>query len=340
MRWVIAHPGPGFSVHDTYVGWVEALRNLGEKVVEFNLDARLTLFSQAYKQVGEHTFARFLTPEQSYELAADGLYSTLYKVRPDVLLVVSGFFIPPEMLDRARRSGARIVILYTEVPYENDRQLKLAPYADLNLVDDPTGMEQFSALGPTVFVPRAYRPTVHHPGPAVPELECDLGFVATGYPSRVAFLEAMDLSGLDVLLAGNWQTLDEDSPLYPFLAMDPEHCLDNTKTVDVYRSARVGLNLYRREAQRPELSQGWAMGPREVEMAACGMFFLRESRPESDEVLGMLPAFTEPGEASELLRYYLARPDERQALADKAREAIADRTFDNHAAALLAALDG
>ncbi len=41
MRFLVAHPGPGFSVHDVHVGWVEALSELGEQVKAFNLDDRL-----------------------------------------------------------------------------------------------------------------------------------------------------------------------------------------------------------------------------------------------------------------------------------------------------------
>lgn len=322
-------------MQDVYAGWVEALRESGQDVVEYNLDDRLTFYASALRQVGEHTFSRMLTAEQSYELAVNGLYATLYKARPDVLLVISGFFIPVGLLDRARRSGTRVVILHTEEPYEHDRQIKLAPYADVNLIDDPTHLDAYRRVATTFYLPKAHRPSLHCPGPSVPELECDLAFVGTGFGSRVQFFEAMDLGGLDVLLAGNWQGVDESSPIYPFLAHDPDECLDNAKTVDVYRSARMGLNLYRRESQRPELSAGWSMGPREVEQAACGLFFLRDRRGEGDEVLGMLPTFDSPAEASELVRYWLDRPDERAVLAAKAREAVADRTFSNHAVELL-----
>ena len=337
MRWVVAQPGPSFSVQDVHVGWVEALRAAGQEVHEFNLDDRLTVFGAALKQVGSETFTRMFSAEQAYALAADGLNSMLYKAWPDVLLVVSGFFIPPDILEKARRTRTRVVLLHTEAPYENDRMMQLAPYADLLMVDDPTDMGMFQPAVRTVYMPKAYRPSVHNPGPSVPELECDLAFVGTGYPSRVRFLEQMDLSGLDVLLAGNWTGMTVESPLYPFLAHDVDQCLDNARAVDVYRSMRVGLNLYRREAERGEVG-GWSMGPRELEMAACGAFFLREPRGEGDEVLDMLPTFTSPGEASELLRYYLDRPDERQALADKARAAVADRTFDSNVASLLRAL--
>ncbi len=339
MRFLVAQPGPNFSVQDVYVGWVEALRAAGQQVVEFNLDVRLTFFGEVLLPVGQSVFRRALTSEHAIQLATDGINSALYKVRPDVLLVVSGFFLSPEVLARARSYGTRVVILHTESPYEDERQLKLAPYADINLLNDPTNAEAFAEHAPTYYVPHAYRPSIHHPGDPVDEYECDLAFVGTGYHSRIAFFEAMDLAGLDVLLAGNWQALDEDSSLLRYVSHDLDECLDNTVTADVYRSARVGLNLYRREAQAQHLVSGGAMGPREVEMAACGLFFLRDPRPESDEVLGMLPAFDGPQDAAERLRWWLARPEDRRELALKAREAIADRTFDHHAARLLRLLE-
>lgn len=343
MRWIAAHPGPQFSVHDVFVGWVEALRELGERVVEFNLAERLTFYDAALLEVGHDgekvALRKALSPEQATELAVNGLYAALYKVRPDVLLVVSAFMIPAELLDLARAYGTRVVILHTESPYEDQRQLATAQHADLNLLNDPTNIEAFRAVAPTEYMPHAYRPSVHHPGEPKPDLVSDLAFVGTGYASRIQFLEAMDLAGLDVLLAGNWQQLTSDSPLRQYVAHDPDACLDNAQTAEVYRSARVGLNLYRREAERPDLSAGWAMGPREVELSATGCFFLREPRGEGDELLSMLPTVTTPEEASEVLRYWLQQESRRAEIALQARAAVADRTFTNNARQLLRLLD-
>lgn len=344
MRFLICHPGPQFSVADVHNGWCEALRELGQQVVEFNTAERLTFYDSAMLEVGRRDdgavgLRKAVDHEQAIELALNGLYATLYKTRPDVLLSISGFFLHPEMLDHIRRQGTRVVIVHTESPYEDDRQLKLAPHADLNLLNDPQNIQRFADVAPALYVPHAYRPAIHHPGPAVPDLVCDLGFVGTGFPSRIQFLEQMNLDGIDVLLAGNWQQLDESSPLRKYVGHDIEECLDNTQTADVYRSARVGINMYRREAEAAHLTAGLAMGPREVEMAACGAFFLRDPRPEGDQVLGMLPAFTGPDDAAEQLRWHLDHPEVRTRLAGQAREAIADRTFANHAAALLRLLD-
>jgi len=337
MRIVVAQPGPDWSVQDVYAGWVEALRGLGHQVHEFNLNDRLVFYDRAFMQVSDTEYRKAVTDgDQVAELAVNGLAAMLWKLRPELLLVVSGFFIPGELLDHARRYGTKVAILHTESPYEDERQLELAGHADLNLLNDPTNMAVFNLRGPTVYMPHAYRPSVHKPGPRRPDLASEFVLVGTGFPSRVRFLEAMDLDGIDVALAGQWQALADDSPLRKYLAHDVSECLDNTDAIGLYQSGTVGINLYRRDAaDSPEHVEGWSMGPREVELAATGLFFLRDHRPEGDALLPMLPTFTTPAEASDLLRWWLAHDDSRAEAARLARKAIADRTFEHHAARML-----
>jgi hypothetical protein len=339
MRFVIVHPGPSFSVADVYTGWAEALTELGHQVIQFNLDDRLTFYANAYFNISEGTFRRAVDNDTAVELAVNGLYSTLYKARPDVLLVVSAFLVPTTLLDLARGRGSRVVVLHTESPYEDTRQLGVAAHANLNLINDPVNIDAFRAVAPTAYLPHAFRPVLHQPGPVDPKLAADLAFVGTGFESRIAFFEQMDLAGLDVLLAGNWNRVGDGSPLRRYIGHDVKECLDNTETARIYQSARMGLNLYRREAEDGDSAAGWAMGPREVEMAACGLFFLRDRRGEGDELLPMLPTFGSPAEAGELARWWLVREDARADAAGKARQAVADRTFVNHAARMLRLLE-
>lgn len=339
MRWLACAPGPNFSVQDVHTGYVEALRAAGEKVVEYPLGAALTFYDSVLVQVGPQTFRKALSADRATELAAARLAGALYNARPDVLLLTSGFFVDTDLLIKARRDGVKVVAILTEQPYELTRELDLARHCDVVLLTDPIHIERFREVCTAAHAPHCYRPSVHTPGPPDPVLACDLAFVGTGYPSRIRFFERMDLTGRDVILAGNWQALAEDHPLRAYVPHGTEDCLDNTQAVELYRSARVGINLYRREAETPEQVQGWAVGPREIEMAAIGAFFLRDPRPEGDELLDMLPTFHSPDEASALLGWYLRHPAEREALALKARDAVADRTFDQAAAALLRLLD-
>lgn len=347
MRVLAVHPGPAFSVADVHTGWVGALRTLGVQVEEYNLDARLTFYTSALLETDHRSAAgrvmlrKALPYEQAIGLALNGIMAAAYRLWPDVLLVVSGLFVDEAMLDCIRSRGTRVVILHTEEPYEHDRQLELAAHADLNLINDPTHLDAYRAVCPaSYYVPHAYRPDRHYPRPATPELACDFAFVGTGYPSRREFFERVDWSGLRVKLAGNWAGLADDSPLQPLLVGDdPGYCMDNADAADLYASAEVSANLYRHEADRPELAAGWAMGPREVELAAMGRFFLREPRGEGDEVLPSLPTFAGPDDFGEQLRWWLARPEDRAEAAAKAREAVAGRTFDAHARQLLRLLD-
>jgi hypothetical protein len=238
-------------------------------------------------------------------------------------------------MSRVRSNGTRIVLLHTECPYEDDRQIERAAYADINLINDPTNIEKFRAVAPTWYTPHAYRPSVHYPRPPRLDYRSDFVFVGTGYPSRVDFLSRVDWTGLDVTLAGNWPTLTPDSPLHRYLAHDASVCCDNTDAADLYASSAMSANLYRREADRAALADGWAMSPREVELAATGTFYLRDPRGESDELLAMLPTFSDPEDFGEQVRWWLAHDVERRAAATAARFAVADRTFTNHAAMLL-----
>lgn len=338
MRWLACAPGPAYSVKDVHDGYVEALRAAGERVVDYPLGDALTFYDSVLLQAGSHSFRKALSGQQATELAAGRLAGALYRVRPDVLLITSGFFVDTDLLALARRDGVRIVAILTEQPYEHSRELELARHCDLVLLTDPINIADFRRVTRAAHAPHCYRPGVHTPGRADPALACDFAFVGTGYASRIGFFERMDLTGLDVLLAGNWQQLDADSPLVRHVATGPADCLANTAAVDVYRSASVGINLYRREAE-DGAALGWAVGPREIEMAAIGAFFLRDPRPEGDELFPMLPVFHSPEQASDQLRWWLHHPGMRETAAIKAREAVADRTFDHAAARLLRLLD-
>ena len=343
MRWLVIHPGPQFSVHDVYAGWVEALRALGEDVMEYNLGDRLKVLDAALVETGNADEAgypqvrKLFTREQAITLAVEPLSKYCFEWWPHVVLGVSAFFTPPDYLDMLRERRIRTVLLHTESPYQDDEQLKRAAHADFNLLNDPVNIGAYRALGvPAEYMPHAWRPQVHHPGPGSPELKSDFAFVGTGFRSRVEFFEAMDLEGLDVLLAGVWPDLAEDSPLRRYLpGGEVVQCTGNEETAEIYRSARAGVNFYRRESEPSHAGEGWAVGPREIEMAACGLFFLRDPRPEGDELFPMLPTFDGPGDASEKLRWWLAHDGARAKAAAAAREAVAGRTFENHARRLL-----
>jgi spore maturation protein CgeB len=332
VRLLTVAPGPNFSVADVHDGWVAAFKELGLQVADVNLDRRLDFYAADPR----------LSPEDAIKFTNNSLHAVCYQYRPDVLFVTSCMYLTAGHLDTIRARGTRIVILFTESPYEDDIQLQRAEHCDVALLNDPTHLDAFRRVCPSSwYVPHAYRPDRHFPRQsAEADHKSDFCFVGTGFPSRVEFFEHVDWTGIDVALGGHWANLPAGSPLLKFLAHDPDECLPNEQTAQLYAGTKASANLYRREANRPELAAGWAMGPREVELAAMRKFFLRDPRPESDLVLGHtgLPTFAGPEDFGEQLRWWLEHDDEREAAAEKAQLAVVDRTFVNHAKLLMRVL--
>ncbi len=337
MRAVVIHPGPYYSVADVNHGIVDGLRANGVETVGVNFDDYLAFFVGAHiKRGGE--FVAALEYEAAVRCAAVAcIEAACYEFWPDIVVIVSGFFVPPEKYPLMRARGHKVVLWCTESPYEDERQLWMANSADVVVLNDPTNIDEFRKHNPdTFYIPHAYDPKIHYPGPAHPGLRSDFCFVGTGYPSRIDLLEKVDWSGLDpVIIGGNWTSVADDSPVLPLLLSERGHCIDNTDTAVLYRSTLCSANLYRKEAMRDDHIDGWAMGPREVELAACETFYAREPRGESDDLFPMLPVFDTPTELGDIARWAKANPDLADAAAKQARDAIADRTFDNHVAQLL-----
>jgi hypothetical protein len=344
MRILLVHPGPDFSVSDVYYGWGEALRELGCEVALYNTNDRLMFYSKALidtektDETGHRIVRQAMGQVDAIRASMQGLSHACYAFWPDVILFVSGFFITGGQFELMGSRKHKLVMLHTESPYQENEQLQRAAHMDLNLLNDPLNIKAYEELGPAMYVPHAYRPALHKPrtGPLDTGLASDLTFIGTAFQSRIRFFSEMDFKGIDFLLGGsNWdEDLDSDSPLRQYLG-HTEGCVDNEQAVSLYQNAKAGINLYRRESEDEHSGEGWAIGPREVEMAACGLFYLRDSRPEGDELFPMLPTFDSPQDATEKLRWWLAHDSARERAAHDARLAIADRTFNANAKRLL-----
>lgn len=346
MRILIIHPGPDFSVSDVHRGWNAAFRGLGHQVVSFNLNDRLSFYGGAHlKHPDTGEWCKAFDDQAAVNVAAKGVEAVAFEFWPDIVLVISGFFVPPAVLELFRERGMTTVMLHTESPYEDVRQMGRAALVSANVINDPTNLDLFRDVNArTWYLPQAHDPAIHYPRPPdIPvdeSLRSDFAFVGTGYPSRIDFFESVDWSGIDVALGGNWQMTESESPLRKFLIHDVAACCSNDEAVRLYRATKSSANLYRQEGEEGS-ARAWAMGPREVELAATGTFFLRSPGGEGDEVLFSLPTFDGPDDFSEKLRWWLD-PERDQVRADAvltARAAVAPRTFHMNALQLLRLLD-
>lgn len=328
MRALVVEPGPAFSVQDVHNGICSGLASNGIATQSFNLADRLNFYCNV-----EINGSKALEYEDAARAAISGLGYAVLTWRPQVVVIVSSFYVPPEMYRALRQNGVHVVLWLTESPYEDARQIPMAGYADTVIVNDPTNIDQFREQNKRAwYIPHGYNPDVHHDADRTDEHP--FCFVGTGYPSRIEYLEKAELPDGSVL-AGNWTHVGEDSPIAGFLMDERDQCIDNTDAAGLYRSSVTSLNIYRKEAMSPDLVEGWAIGPREVELAMCGTWFAREPRGEGDELFPMLPKVTEPGELGDVIRWALANPDARNEATRLARRAVADRSFHHNVGRLL-----
>lgn len=335
LRALVVWPGVGWSVSDVARGWANGLEAMGVDVVRFRLDQRIDWLSEAALATQDGALDTEAATRVNREVrlrAAESLHGAVFQSNPDFVVIVSGWDIPPATYELLRERGVRVVLVHTESPYEDIRQVGMSWCADLHLLNDPIGVEHMRTTGVRAEYSRhCYDPTIHYPG-GVRDLNAV--FVGSGFAGRADLLAQVDWQALGGLtLAGQW---DDDGPLGRWCPRDLPAPIPNELSAALYRRSKLGLNLYRVDyVQHPDLCDGWAMGPREVEMAACGLFFLRQSRPESNKVFPMLPVFADAGELTDLAAWWLAHDEAREDATRAMLAAVADRTFTNNARGLL-----
>lgn len=334
MRILTVEPGPEFSVSDVHNGYVKAFKQLGHQVRNFNLGDRITFAENALPPMP----AKEKTATAA-RMVAEQLRAACFDFWPELVVITSAFLIPPETFDIIRDRQIKIAVILTESPYEDPTQIGIAARSDLAIINDPINLDRYRQHQPnTFYIGHAYDPEQHRPQIINPDYQADFGFVGTGFPSRVQFLEQVNFEGLTVKLAGNWQQLDATSKLNRYLLQHPSGSFPNSETVRFYSSIKISANIYRKEGADNHLT-GYACGPREIELAAVGTFFLRESRPESDELFSMLPVYESAEHFSELVKEWSVNDRQRQQAARLAQLAVKPRTFTNNALALLERLD-
>lgn len=333
MRIVVCYPSPAFSVRDVARGYHHALAGLGVDMWPVDLPKRLAFFEGALGEGRDAEAAR---------LATDAIVAECLRLRPDLVLVVCGMGLHPDLYPLLRRAGLPTVTIFTECPYQDATQLTLAALTDYCFVNDRASVMPFRRVNPrTWYLPPAYDPEVHRPIPVGPECRSDVVLVATGFGERVRFLEAVDWTGIDFRLFGLWD-LALDSPLRRY---DRRRLLPNDEAARWYSGAKVALNLHRTDTgwATPDalVTDAYSVNPRAYEIAACGTFQVcDDTRPELAEVFGdSVPIFRTPDDLGALIRRALAADDWRAACATEARERVAAHTFTARAEALLACVE-
>lgn len=346
MKLLLVGAGTATSTYDVEQGYADAFAQLGADVRFYGLSQRLDAardwLLKLWRRRGSLPKDRPGWPDAIYRGSIEALEMAL-RFDVDWVVIVSGMYFHPDVVDFLRRARVRTAVLLTESPYEDAKQARLASLADLCWTNERTSVERLRLANPRVrYLAHAYDPNRHTlfepPLETVPSH--DVIFVGSGFAERIQTLEQIDWTGIDLGLYGYWSLLGSRSKLRQYVRGGP---VPNDRTVALYRRARVGLNLFRTSVaygrHAPRVAHAESANPRTFELAACGVFQVSDIRPEIGDLFdSSIPQATSPREMESLVRRALADPEWRQACADRARQLVAPHTFAARAAQALADL--
>lgn len=352
LRMLVVHPGADWSTADVYAGLMHGLRHHGVEVVPYRLDERIGVShkwlhvlwrqkNKARKTAGDEPLPRPTKADMIYH-AGVGALEMAMRHGVDVVLVVSGMLLHPDVIVMMKRAGLRVVVLFTESPYDLDAELAYAAMVDGCWTNERTCVPAFLAVNPNSgYLPHAWHPEKHFVSARslaeVPQY--DVVFVGSGFAERIAWFNKIDWTGIDLALYGTWKRLGLKKELHHCIKGDQ---IDNTYAAALYRRAKVGLNLYRiwsrpQKGGLPERVKGESLSPRAYELAACGAFHLSAYRAEVEETFGSLvPILPEnPDDAGALIRRWVMDDAGRAAVSAQLPACVAEATWKERASRVI-----
>jgi hypothetical protein len=280
-------------------------------------------------------------------MAGEGLPATVLDFEPDVIVVICGLVLPPQVLPLIRKLRVPIVSILTESPYSDENQGNLVVrWSALSFANDRSSLPRLSQFGTTCYLPHSYDPLVHFPRTVSPDYLHDVFFFGTLYPERKMLFDAVDWGDLDVSLSGThilddgdvvvvksrghgfseersgnptalstWQTNEELAKHYCGSLVNVQM---HRTTADYLRGTQIGGDAY-------------SLGPRAFEIPACGALMVSDaSRPELSEVFGeSVPAFHDAEDLQRIVRALVSDPAAADILRTAQHERVQGCTFRN-----------
>ena len=342
MKILVCHPGHSFSTHDVYMGLCEGLRLNGIDVVRFQWGKTLELLggivNAAIKGGGVPPENGARAMEWASFVASADLVTVALDADVDAVIVVNGLLVPPSRIGALRRFDNPIACIGTEAPYFLKAEQEIAPFYTHWFTNERLCVGAFPNGH---YLPHAYNPATHQPGPKDADKQVDAVFIGGGYPERQALL-----AGQGVTTRGTLWHLDNERGAddHERRQRYAEGAIPNTETTAWHRSAKVSLNLHRKMAyleRGDEIAPGSAesLGPRAYEIPAVGGFeLIDDERPEVRDVFGDSAATFRAWDRASLRRaldYWRTHDDARERQQRAQAQAIAPHHWGNRAKTVL-----
>lgn len=310
---------------------VQALRGLGHLTDVFeapDFHAAYTALNNLNLTTDRHEYIQ----NSFLQVLSQAVLAKVETFEPDLVLALAQAPLSHQALKRLRRDKVATAMWFVEDFRLFTYWQSYAPFYDLFAVIQKTPfLEQLAGMGVpnALYLPLAAQPDFHRPL----ELSAgekrlfgsDLSFMGAGYPNRrLAFRE---LAHRDFRI---WGTEWEDDPVLAPLVQRSGARVSSEDCVRIFNASSINLNLHSSVHVQDLVSHGDFVNPRTFEIAACGAFQLVDERSLLPELFAPdeLATFGNMADLKEKIDFFLERPQERAAMAQRARiRAVREHTY-------------
>ncbi|GJQ60336.1 MAG: hypothetical protein SCALA701_31370 [Candidatus Scalindua sp.] len=277
-----------------------------------------------------------------------GLLRKVRNFKPDILLVNwGGTFYPETISEIGERYNVTTINWLIDFPGGRgvlDTALKVVPSYDFYFAQSTDALEVHEKYGNRggMWLNAACYPAIHKPLTLTESEEehygCDICFVGSKYPERVALFETLTDFDLGIWGPG-WENLKSNSPL-------TKHIRGGSVTSDIwvkiYNASKIVINYMGCYGSDFDEARVYQASPRVFETLATGSFQIVDAKKDVLTLFRSgehLVCFQKIAEVKDLVEYYLTHHQEREEIAQKGyREVVGKHTYVHRVEELLKAI--
>ena len=320
-----------------YGGSLETARSTARACEAAGADTRLLDFAafgagwDALSKLGVSPPNRTKLKVDYVKVLGEAVIASAADFRPDLVIALAQAPLNASVCDRLRAAGIKVAFWFVEnyrvLPYW--KQVAKDYDAFFAIQDEPfLSMVREAGSPKAVYLPTAADPDRHAPI-ALTEAEqrrfgADISFAGAPYLNRQRML--LGLIDLNPKIWGEgWAGTEVER-----LAAEGGARFQLDEMVRIFAATKINLNIHSAnhvEGLDPDPDY---VNPRTFELAACGAFQLVDARHPLARMFrdDELVTFRSTSELRSLIAHYLARPDERAAVAERGRaRVLAEHTF-------------
>lgn len=267
------------------------------------------------------------------------LQSVTRGFKPELAFTLVGFKLQIQIIQWLKKQQIKTAVWFTEDPYFMDRTQVLSQYYDFVFTIDTAALEFYKNNGHSnaYQFPLATEPQVFRPKQVEAKYRSDICIVGFPYPDRIQLIQFLfQNTAYKIKVVGKWS-----NPLFRFRSnpklMIHEGWVAPSVVANFYNGAKIVLNTHRpfnlKQNQNKLGIIGKSINNRTFDIAACSSFQLiefKEDLPnhfiEDEEIV----SFNNNQELVQKIDYYIKTEEERQRIADNARNRVLkEHTFEH-----------